>query len=173
MKSPALRSRTGQGVDRKSEPVYFVAFMSDPARLISYGVSAETFAVLRRRMTGKSAYPEWPDGGRLEQLTSSELDSLSASEEPARWIANRFGVRFQKYLPVVEPHVNVVEMLSDEDGGFDQPCRFGNRVGEHAVYCHNDAWVDSPRKCRRTWYTGGKVRDEDCPGFVPRGHADG
>lgn len=60
---------------------------------------------------------------------------------------------------------NVVEMMDDEQA-FDQPCAFGNRCGGHAVYCHNEAWPDSPRKCRRTWYTGGETRDEDCPGFV-------
>ena len=73
--------------------------------------------------------------------------------------------------------LNLVELIADpndeEGGGFDQPCAFGNRVGYHAVYCHNDAWPDSPSKCRR-----GKGcaevygipeqdnRHEDCPGFV-------
>lgn len=60
--------------------------------------------------------------------------------------------------------VNVVEIVAkDEDCAFDQPCCFGHRVESHAVYCHNEAWPDSPRKCRRN-------RDdflhEDCPGFV-------
>lgn len=64
--------------------------------------------------------------------------------------------------------LNLVEMLADdEDSAFDQPCKYGHRVEDHAVYCHNDAWKESPRKCRRTWYTGGEVRDEDCPGFEP------
>ena len=63
---------------------------------------------------------------------------------------------------------NIVEAIADESS-FDQPCRFGNRVEGHAVYCHNDAWLYSPRKCRRTWYTGGEVRDEDCPGFEAQG----
>lgn len=62
--------------------------------------------------------------------------------------------------------VNLVEMISDE-GGHDQPCRWGNRCDGHAVYCTNDGWLYSPRKCRRTWYTGGEVRDEDCPGYAP------
>lgn len=70
--------------------------------------------------------------------------------------------------------VNLVELVADaDDCAFDQPCRFGHRVEMHAVYCHNDAWKDKPRKCHRTWYTGGKERDEDCEGFernpsVPR-----
>jgi len=50
---------------------------------------------------------------------------------------------------------NISELVSeseDDGGGFDQPCAFGNRVPDHAVYCHNDAWPDSPRKCRRNRY---------------------
>lgn len=66
-----------------------------------------------------------------------------------------------------EPFINVVEMISDEEGGFDQPCMYGNRCGGHAVYCHNEKWLYGPRKCRRTWYTGGERRDEDCPGYAP------
>ena len=68
--------------------------------------------------------------------------------------------------PRVKRAFNVVELAAEDDpdgGGFDQPCAFGNRVGFHAVYCHNVGWPDGPRKCRRN-------RDdylhEDCPGFV-------
>lgn len=65
-----------------------------------------------------------------------------------------------------ERHINLVELIADpEECAYDQACRFGHRVGGHAVYCHNETWEDSPRKCRRTWYTGGAARDEDCPGF--------
>ena len=65
---------------------------------------------------------------------------------------------------------NLVELVADaddEDCAFDQPCIYGHRVETHAVYCHNNDWKDAPRKCRRTWYTGGETRDEDCPGFKP------
>lgn len=64
---------------------------------------------------------------------------------------------------------NIVEAIqeSDADCAFDQPCKFGHRVDGHAIYCHNDEWTDSPRKCRRTWYSGGETKDEDCPGFQP------
>ena len=63
---------------------------------------------------------------------------------------------------------NIVELIAEpEECAFDQPCRHGHRVETHAVYCHNQAWKDAPRKCRRTWYTGGSVRDEDCGGFEP------
>ena len=61
--------------------------------------------------------------------------------------------------------INIVEALSD-DNIFDQPCKYGNRVECHAVYCHNTEWKDAPRKCKRTWFTGGEVRDEDCEGFA-------
>ena len=65
--------------------------------------------------------------------------------------------------------MNLVEWIADsDDSAFDQPCRYGHRVEGHAVYCHNDWWPDAPTKCRRTWYTGGEVRDEDCPGFEPQ-----
>jgi hypothetical protein len=64
--------------------------------------------------------------------------------------------------------MNLVELTADEDEcATDQPCKFGNRVSGHAVYCHNEEWSEAPRKCRRSWYTGGLERDEDCPGFAP------
>lgn len=61
---------------------------------------------------------------------------------------------------------NIVELAADSVGdetAFDQPCAFGSHVKGHAVYCHNEAWPDSPRKCRRnrTDYP-----HETCPGFV-------
>lgn len=62
--------------------------------------------------------------------------------------------------------INLVEFMEEEQA-FDQPCKYGNRCGGHAVYCHNDEWKDSPRKCRRTWYTGGEIKDEDCEGYAP------
>lgn len=62
---------------------------------------------------------------------------------------------------------NLVEILADDDEcAFDQPCKNGNRVDGHAVYCHSEH-PDAPRKCRRTWYTGGEVKDEDCPFYIP------
>lgn len=62
---------------------------------------------------------------------------------------------------------NVVELMADDEdeGGFDQPCCFGNRVAGHAVYCHNAAWPDSPRKCQRS-QSDADHKHEDCPGFV-------
>lgn len=63
-----------------------------------------------------------------------------------------------------EKPINLCEAISD-DLQFDQPCAYGCRCDTHAVYCHNDDWSEKPRKCRRTWYTGGDIRDEDCEGF--------
>jgi len=64
--------------------------------------------------------------------------------------------------------INLVELMADaDDCAFDQPCKYGHRVEGHAVYCHNHEWKEGPRKCRRTWYSGGSIRDEDCEGFAP------
>lgn len=62
--------------------------------------------------------------------------------------------------------MNLVEMFAEESA-FDQPCKFGNRVEHHSVYCHNETWKDAPRKCHCSWYTGGETRDEDCQGYEP------
>ncbi|MGI4815545.1 MAG: hypothetical protein ACRYGG_19715 [Janthinobacterium lividum] len=70
-----------------------------------------------------------------------------------------------------EPVNNIVEMMADEDEcAWDQPCAFGYRVEDHAVYCHNEAWLYSPRKCRRhtgpsEW--GGEPWPHcECPGYL-------
>lgn len=58
---------------------------------------------------------------------------------------------------------NIVEMIADEDDcAWDQPCVFGYRVDNHAVYCHNDKWLYSPRKCRRN---RNDFLHEDCRGY--------
>ena len=68
---------------------------------------------------------------------------------------------------MVVTHANLVEVIFGDGPNFNQPCKYGNLVEGHAVYCHNDNWLDRPRKCRRTWYTGGQERDEDCEGYAP------
>ena len=68
---------------------------------------------------------------------------------------------------------NLVEASSADSSNFNQSCKYGNLVDGHAVYCHNDGWKEAPRKCRRTWYTGGVTRDEDCEGFSPNSASDG
>lgn len=61
--------------------------------------------------------------------------------------------------------MNWVEELAGEDEqSFNQACKYGNLVDGHAVYCHCEN-PNAPRKCRRTWYTGGEEKDEDCPFF--------
>ena len=59
--------------------------------------------------------------------------------------------------------MNLVELFS-EDKTYNQKCVYGCLVPGHAVYCHS---VDkgAPRKCKRSWYTGGAEKDEDCPYF--------
>ena len=72
--------------------------------------------------------------------------------------------------------LNLVEMLADDDeSSFDQPCKYGNRVDGHAVYCHNETWKDAPRKCRQTWYWGKEKdrEDKDCKGFSPNAEYKG
>ena len=60
-----------------------------------------------------------------------------------------------------------VEMFADEsEQSCNQKCKFGNLVEGHAVYCHSEN-QNAPRKCRRTWYTGGEVKDEDCEFYEP------
>ncbi len=63
--------------------------------------------------------------------------------------------------------INLVEMFADKsEQSCNQKCKFGNLVEGHAVYCHSEN-PDAPRKCRRTWYTGGEVKDEDCEFYEP------
>jgi hypothetical protein len=72
---------------------------------------------------------------------------------------------------VASPPNNIVEALAnDDDSAFDQPCAWGHRVEQHAVYCHNTNWLYAPRKCRRhreqSWIWGEPWPHEGCPGFV-------
>ena len=60
----------------------------------------------------------------------------------------------------------VIELKNPVKGNYDQPCAHGYTVPGHAVYCHNNTSPEAPIKCRRTWYSDGKDRDEDCPGFT-------
>lgn len=70
-----------------------------------------------------------------------------------------------EFIPYDESSpVNVVEMMADEDDcAWDQPCAFGYRVEQHAVYCHNEKWLYAPRKCRR----GKDWPHAECRGFRP------
>ena len=74
----------------------------------------------------------------------------------------------EEFLPAGERHppsVNVVEMVADpSESAFDQPCIYGYRVEQHAVYCHNDWWLYAPRKCHRERL---EFLHEKCSGFEP------
>jgi hypothetical protein len=64
---------------------------------------------------------------------------------------------------------NWVEAFEEEQS-FDQPCKFGNRVGHHSVYCHCEK-EGAPRKCRYSWYNGhyketDEHHDSKCPFFI-------
>lgn len=73
-------------------------------------------------------------------------------------------------FPQVERlQINLMELVEDSER--NQPCAHGSLVDGHAVYCHNGTWKDAPRKCRRTWYTGGETRDQDCEGFAPNANS--
>jgi len=54
-----------------------------------------------------------------------------------------------------------------DDCAWDQPCKYGHRVNDCAVYCHHPTWKAAPIKCYRTWWSDGEIMDEDCPGYVP------
>lgn len=54
------------------------------------------------------------------------------------------------------------ELCFDSDFFYDQPCYWGSRFGTHAVYCH---CKKGPMKCRRTWFTSGQTKDEECEHF--------
>lgn len=62
---------------------------------------------------------------------------------------------------------NLVELITDEtDKIFDQPCKNGCRILDHAVYCHSTNPA-APRKCPYSWRSDGKLKDQDCPFFEP------
>lgn len=143
--------------------VNFVVFTTNPTRLCSHG-GAISKKSARQTLQSLSSGPK----ARIEFIDDERHNALMDSEEPSKLIAEWFGLPYQKTVAPAPDPTNMVELFAaGEDCAFDQPCRFGHRVEDHAVYCHNQTWVDAPRKCRRTWYTGGKVRDEDCPGFEP------
>lgn len=61
-------------------------------------------------------------------------------------------------------NINLVEVLAEEQYvGFNQECKYGSLVEQHAVYCHNNSCPY--RKCRFGWYTGGEIPDHECPFF--------
>lgn len=146
-----------------SEGRFYVTYNLNPVSFASCGVTWGD------EETPEQGFGKKPDGWRW--LTREQFDELSG-DEPSKIIAGWLGLPYQKYLdtdPGSQP--NIVELVAggdeEDDCAWDQVCAFGHRVEGHAVYCHNSSWIDSPRKCRRSWYTGGERRDTDCPGFLP------
>lgn len=139
------------------------------------GLWVITQAVWRKFDTGDGGY--WshenytndPDGAKEVWTRPRCADDDKCEDYPPDVKAEY--ERLIEFDPDFDPgsSANLVEMIQGEedDCAFDQPCMFGHRVDGHAVYCHNWKWLYSPRKCRRTWYTGGECRDEDCPGYAP------
>lgn len=117
-------------------------------------------------LSTKGPANDW-DGDILFRHPYSEAEEDGSGEPPAP--VREVYEKLIGYVPgaLQEPPLNLVELVSDEESAFDQPCIYGHRVDGHAVYCHNDTWLYAPRKCRRTWYTGGEIRDEDCKGYKP------
>jgi hypothetical protein len=72
----------------------------------------------------------------------------------------------EEFINYDEPQSpNIVEVLTyKNDCGWDQPCAFGHRVEQHAVYCHNEKWLYAPRKCHRN---RSDYPHEKCRGFKP------
>lgn len=92
-------------------------------------------------------------------------DSERWAVEPPLELRREFE-RLIEYKPgdAVPGTTNIVELIADGECGFDQPCAFGNRVEDHAVYCHCDTWLYAPSKCRRNNTDFPYV---ECPGFKP------
>ncbi len=61
---------------------------------------------------------------------------------------------------------NLVPVLADDNEVvYDCPCAWGQRVKGHAVYCQNEGWLYSPRKCQRGSWDESPPQ-ETCPGFL-------
>jgi len=70
---------------------------------------------------------------------------------------------------MTEEFAKFIMGLISEDCEFDQPCHWGLRIEGHAVYCENEDWEGSPRKCKHSWYFGkdSEYKDETCKGYKP------
>jgi hypothetical protein len=70
-------------------------------------------------------------------------------------------------VELVKTQSNIVEVMADDDEeqAFDQPCAFGNRVGDHSVYCHHPDGI--ARKCFYRWCTPEQHAKNECGGYAP------
>lgn len=128
------------------------------------------------RITDRNDRAVWTRRLRAEERGADDFDGRGWPADMRAEYERLVGK--PEFGPVQDPgesQPSPVEAIygGDDGGGFTQPCRFGFLVAGHSVYCHNDTWLYAPRKCRRTWYTGGEERDEDCPGFIARESAAG
>lgn len=132
--------------------------VSAASKCISFGGSKEAIGLHSRSEDVEAFHAAFKDDAYMEWMKGffglKNLANALTAPFPPPPAPERFKRTF-----------NIVEFITDgeEDGGFDQPCCFGNRVSGHAVYCHNEAWPNSPRKCRRDRE---EYKHEDCPGFV-------
>ena len=140
-----------------------------------YAYRVQTTPVVRCLGAVASASPYLGEPGQdWRPITEQQFNELMDSYEPSKVVAGWLNLPYVKHLPVPQSSFNIVEVVAENEEDdeerprFNQSCRFGCLVPHHAVYCHNSTWIDAPRKCRRTWYTGGNVKDENCPGFEPR-----
>jgi hypothetical protein len=101
-------------------------------------------------------------------VPSGTPDSERWGDEPPAPIRAEYE-RLIEYAPgdPIPSPFNIVELAAstedDPDVAYDQPCQFGNRVETHAVYCHCNTWLYSPRKCRRNRTD---FKHENCPGYI-------
>ena len=146
--------------------IFYLRYRKDPTEYYGHGVYLHANTISEIRDDPDSIVGRFTSRDVLVEITEQQCSEIENSSEPSKLIADWFGLPYQKYIVAEDKLPNVVELLDDRQA-FNQPCRFGNLVEGHAVYCHNHTWVDAPRKCRRTWYTGGQTRDEDCPGYEP------
>ena len=148
-----------------NEGRFYVAWNLNPVRFAGCGVTWVEGEECPLPTLGAGP----PDGWKW--ISHEEWNHLADSSEPSKVIAEWLGLPFQKYLDgVVNPVPNVVELVSDGECAWDQPCRFGHRVEDYAVYCHNARWIDSPRKCHRRQKASAWQKawpHEECPGYEP------
>lgn len=124
----------------------------------------------------------WLEGRPEFAITFGKRESLQAFCEAFLWLQSLAEASTAPWPQVQPPEripiTNLVELAADVSGSdcaFDQVCAHGHRVEGHAVYCHNEAWLNHPRKCRRrqhreSWDKA-DYRHEECPGFYPN-HPD-
>ncbi len=140
---------------------YYVGYETNPIRVVSLTMSPEA-------PPPKLSFEE---ESTILGVTEKQWLEIGDSDEPSKILCQILAVPYQKWFDR-KGHINVVEIAADESA-WDLPCRFAHRVEQHARYCHNNRWVDAPRKCHRTVDGSNNVHGwpvgehcfVDCPGF--------